>query len=172
MAVIASHRVRAKRGPMTGSAKQSRAARGTLDFFVVSLLAMTAEGGSRGAGSTLADGCLRRREARDWHAVGRAGHVVETGLVAEHHRGRIAAMLAADADLEMRPPLAAARHADLHQLADAVAAEGDEGIDVEDALGDVGRQEARGVVAADAVGGLRKVVGAEGEELGRLCNVA
>ena len=29
--VIASQRVRAKRGPMTGSAKQSRAAGGTLD---------------------------------------------------------------------------------------------------------------------------------------------
>src|SRR6516225_6312660 len=43
MAVIASHRVRAKRGPMTGSAKQSRAARGTLDCFVASLLAMTTE---------------------------------------------------------------------------------------------------------------------------------
>src|ERR1700745_464644 len=41
LAVIASQRVRAKRGPMTGSAKQSRVSRETLDCFVASLLAMT-----------------------------------------------------------------------------------------------------------------------------------
>ena len=41
--VIASQRVRAKRGPMTGSAKQSRIKRETLDCFVASLLAMTSE---------------------------------------------------------------------------------------------------------------------------------
>src|ERR1700746_3771201 len=41
LAVIASQRVRAKRGPMTGSAKQSRVSRETLDWFVASLLAMT-----------------------------------------------------------------------------------------------------------------------------------
>ena len=41
--VIASQRVRAKRGTMTGSAKQSRATRSALDCFVASLLAMTAE---------------------------------------------------------------------------------------------------------------------------------
>jgi hypothetical protein len=39
--VIASQRVRAKRGPMTGSAKQSRAMHTTLDCFVAALLAMT-----------------------------------------------------------------------------------------------------------------------------------
>src|SRR6185437_14709045 len=39
--VIASQRVRAKRGPMTGSAKQSISLRKSLDCFVASLLAMT-----------------------------------------------------------------------------------------------------------------------------------
>jgi len=39
--VIASQRVRAKRGAMTGSVKQSRVARGALDCFVAPLLAMT-----------------------------------------------------------------------------------------------------------------------------------
>jgi hypothetical protein len=43
--VIASQRVRAKRGPMTGSAKQSSATRATLDCFVAVLLAMTPEAG-------------------------------------------------------------------------------------------------------------------------------
>jgi hypothetical protein len=41
LVVIASQRVRAKRGPMTGSAKQSSATLNTLDCFVASLLAMT-----------------------------------------------------------------------------------------------------------------------------------
>jgi uncharacterized protein (DUF3084 family) len=40
----ASQRARAKRGPMTGSAKQSRATHATLDCFVALLLAMTTEG--------------------------------------------------------------------------------------------------------------------------------
>src|SRR5262249_62344118 len=39
--VIASQRVRAKRGPMTGSAKQSRVSYAALDCFVAELLAMT-----------------------------------------------------------------------------------------------------------------------------------
>jgi|ERR1700739_211108 hypothetical protein len=43
--VIASQRVRAKRGTMTGSAKQSRATRSALDCFVASLLAMTEQQG-------------------------------------------------------------------------------------------------------------------------------
>src|SRR5207253_4918983 len=85
---------------------------------------------------------------------------------------RIAAMLAADADLEVRPRLASALHADLDELADAVAIDRDEGIDLQNALGDVGRQEARGIVTADAVSGLRQIVGAEGEEFGGLCDLA
>ena len=43
--------------------------------------------------------------------------------------------------------------------------EADERIARIDALLDIGRQEARGVVAADAERGLRQVVGAEREEL-------
>ena len=45
--------------------------------------------------------------------------------------------------------------------ADAILVQREERIDREDALGHVGTEEARGVVAADAVGGLRQVVGAE-----------
>src|SRR5262245_32963657 len=36
---------------------------------------------------------LRRREPRDRHAVGRAGHVVEPGAVAEVHARGVAAVL-------------------------------------------------------------------------------
>ena len=81
-------------------------------------------------------------------------------------------MLAADADLEIGARLAAARHADLDEFTDAIAIDRDERIDLEDTLADVGAKEARSVVAADAVGGLRQVVGAEREELRGLRDVA
>ena len=70
-------------------------------------------------------------------------------------------MLAADPDLESRSRLAAAGDTDLHQLADAFAVERDERIDLQNALGDLGAEKARGVVAADAVGGLGQIVGPE-----------
>ena len=50
---------------------------------------------------------LRRREPRDRHAVRRAAHVVEADLVEEVDRRRVAAVLAADAELEVGPRLAA-----------------------------------------------------------------
>src|SRR5260363_68666 len=60
------------------------------------------------AGDLLAERRLRGGEARDRHTIGRARHVVHADLVAERDRGRIAAMLAADADLEVGPRGAAA----------------------------------------------------------------
>ena len=52
--------------------------------------------------------------------------------MAEGDRVRIAAVLAADADLEVGPRLAAALGADAHELADAVPIDGDERVDLED----------------------------------------
>src|SRR5207244_7804144 len=104
-------------------------------------------------------------KARDRHAERRAGHVVEPDLVAEGDRGRIAAVLAADADLEPAPSLAPALDADAYQFADALAVDRHERIGREDAARRVRPEEARGVVAADAERRLRQVVGAEGEEL-------
>ena len=51
---------------------------------------------------------LRRREAGDGDAVGGAGDVGEAGPFAEADRGRVAAMFAADAELQVRTRLAAA----------------------------------------------------------------
>src|SRR5262245_5247689 len=99
------------------------------------------EAGLRLARHRLAERGLRCREASDRHAVGRARDIVETDLVAERHRGRIAAMLAADADLEIGPDLAAAGDADLHQFADAVPIDRDERIDLQDSLADIGAEE-------------------------------
>src|SRR5882757_9260654 len=136
----------------------------------LALLAMTWSLGL--TGNRLAERGLRGGETRDRHPIGRARDVVEADLVAERDGGGIAAMLAADAHLQIGPRLASARDADLDELADAVAIDRDEGIDLENALGDVGAEKTRGVVAADAVGGLRQVVGAEGEELRGLRHVA
>src|ERR1700712_992433 len=130
---------------------------------------MTPSGAERNslrlARDALAEGSLRGGEPRDRNAIGRAGDIIQPALVAERHRGGIAAVFAANADLEARAGLASARHADLHQLADAVAIDRDEGIDLQNSLGDIGAEESRGVVAADAVGGLSQIVGAEREEL-------
>ena len=58
--------------------------------------------------------------------------------MAEGDGGGIAAVLAADADLELRTRLAAARDADLDELTDAFLIERDEGIDLQDALRHIG----------------------------------
>src|SRR3954470_5243806 len=98
----------------------------------------------------LAERGLRGGEARDRHAIGRAGYVIQSDLVAEGHRCRIAAMLAANPDLQLRPRLAAALDADPDQFAHAVTIDRDKGIDLQNAARDVGTEKTRGVVAADA----------------------
>src|SRR5262250_276295 len=85
--------------------------------------------------------------------------------MAKGDRGRIAAVLAADADLEVAARRATPLGANGDQLADALAVDGDERIDLEDAsLGVVGKDR-RGIIARQPETGLRQVVGAEGEEL-------
>src|SRR5260370_27620784 len=73
-------------------------------------------------------------------------------------------MLAANTDLELRPPFAAALDADAHQFAHAVAIDGDEGVAGKNAARHVSAEKARGVVAAGAVRGLGQIVCAEGNE--------
>src|SRR4051794_25201714 len=58
-----------------------------------------------------------RLEPRDRHPERRAGHVVQPRLVEEVHRVRIAPVLPADAELEVRLGCAAALDRDLHQPA-------------------------------------------------------
>src|SRR5215207_1311212 len=110
------------------------------------------------AGSGAVERRVRRREARDRHAEGRAGHVVEPQPVAERHGARLAAVLAADADLEVRPGGATLRHREADQLAHAGLVEHLERVVGEDAAVDVARQKAPGVVAAQAERRLREVV--------------
>src|SRR3954447_11381637 len=98
----------------------------------------------------LAERGLRGGEPRDRHAERRARHVVEPDLVAEGDRGRVAAVLAADADLELGAGLAPAFDADAHQFADTLPVDRHERVGLEDAARRIGPEEARSVVAADA----------------------
>src|SRR5437879_792846 len=61
-------------------------------------------------------GRLSRRQARQRHAVRRAGDIVEAQAVAEADRLRLAAVLAADAHLQVLLDAAAALDGDPHQL--------------------------------------------------------
>ena len=85
--------------------------------------------------------------------------------MAERHRARLAAVLAADAERGSGftpSPL----HGDPHQVADAFAIERLERVPLEHAVLEVVRQElALGVVAREAERRLRQVVRAEGEEV-------
>src|SRR3546814_11801695 len=81
---------------------------------------------------------------------------------------RSSELLAADAELDVRPRRAAALGADHHQLADALCVERDEGVLLDQATLLVGTEEISGIVARQAEAGLGQVVGAEGEELGAL----
>jgi hypothetical protein len=81
-------------------------------------------------------------------------------------------MLAADAELDILTRFAAALGREAHQFADAVAVDRHERIARQNALRGVDAEEARGIVAADAEGRLCQIVGAEGKELGRLCDLA
>src|SRR4051812_3983734 len=94
----------------------------------------------------------RRSQPGGRRPVRRAGNVVEADALAEVDRGRVAAMLAADAELEVGANEAAALDGDLHQVADPLLVERDERVLLEDSLGQVSVQEPGRVVAADAKG--------------------
>jgi hypothetical protein len=108
------------------------------------------------------------RQTSDRHTIRGAGHVIEAGVVAERHAARLTAMLAAYADLEPRLRLTAIPYGPLDQLAHALGIEHLEGIVGQQPQIDVLRQEAARIVAAEAEGGLREIVGAEREEVGLL----
>src|SRR5205085_12583721 len=84
---------------------------------------------------------LRRREAGKRDAVRRAAHVVEADRVAELDGARLAAVLAADAELDLRLRLAAALDADAHEVADALLVEDLERVPREDAVLEIEGEE-------------------------------
>src|SRR5262245_41878047 len=93
---------------------------------------------------------LRRGEARDGDAEGRARDVIEADLAEEVDARRIAAVLAADAELDARPRRAPPLLGHLHQRAHARDVDRLERILGEDVRLDVRTEELAGVVARDA----------------------
>src|SRR4051794_1949716 len=110
---------------------------------------------------------LRGGHARDRHAVRRAADVVESSHVEEGDRLRVAAVLAADAQLELRLRLAAGPGGEPDEPADAGLVDRLERAPVHDlALYVLVEEAALHVVAREAERRLREVVGAEREEVG------
>ena len=108
-------------------------------------------------------------QAGDRHAERRAADVVEAGVVEQGDRLRVAAVLAAHAELEVGLGLAPEAGADAHELADAVGVDGLERVALQQALLQVGRHHpALDVVAGEPERHLGEVVGAEAEEVGLL----
>ncbi len=67
---------------------------------------------------------VRRRQTSDRHPRRRARHVGQVGGLAEPHRARMTALLAADADLDARAALATVLDRERHQLANASGVQG------------------------------------------------
>ena len=82
----------------------------------------------------LLDSSLSGGQTGDGHTEGRAGHIVQTGAVAELHGGGIAAVLAADTQMQVGVHAAAQLAGHIHQLADALLIQLGEGIILVDLL--------------------------------------
>src|SRR5512133_3176523 len=136
------------------------------------LLVMRATLGSLGGGGGLAEGGLAGGQAGRGHPERRAGHVVQAQLVAEPHRVGVAAVLAADPQVQVRAGLAALLAGDPHQPAHPGLVDGHERVDRDQLALLVQAEELADVVAGEPEGGLGEVVGAEGEELGHLGDLA
>src|SRR3954454_18395427 len=96
----------------------------------------------------------------------RAGKVVEAGGLEEVDRLRVAAVLPADAQVQVRLGGAALRNGTGHQRADADGIQGFEGGDRQDPEIQVRREErCLDVVTREAPRHLGEIVGAEGEEV-------
>ena len=98
------------------------------------------------------------REPCDRNAVRRAGNIIEPDLVAELDRRRIAAVLAADAEVHVRAGLLAELHCHVHKFAYADLVELSKRIGFIDLLLIICGQELAGIVAREAERHLRAVI--------------
>src|SRR5438105_11895357 len=112
-----------------------------------------------------ADGGLTRREARRLHPERRAGHVIEPDLMAELNARRVAAVLAADAEVQSVVGGLALLDRDLHQASHAWLVHGDERIGRNELALLVHPQELADVVSAEPECGRCEIVRAEREEV-------
>src|SRR5271165_299480 len=94
-----------------------------------------------------AGACLCCRQPRREHAEGRTRYVVEAEVGTELDRGRLAAVFAADPDLDGRTSRPALLDRNLDELSDAFAIKHGERVLLQDAFGKIRRQELVDVVA-------------------------
>lgn len=113
-----------------------------------------------------ADSGLCSSQAGDRHAVRRARNIVQTDIVAELNGARVAAMLAADAKMNIRAGGAAKLGCHLYQFANTLLIESCKRVVLVNLLLIVSVQELTSIVTAEAEGHLGQIVGAEAEELG------
>jgi hypothetical protein len=111
---------------------------------------------------------LTGREPSGLDPIRRTAHVVEADLVAEHDRGRVAAVLAADAQVQLRIRGLALLARDAHQAPDPGLVHRDERVRGHQLALLVHPDELADVVPAEAERRLREIVRAEREELGFL----
>src|SRR5882672_5666800 len=123
--------------------------------------------------SARSDRGLRRRQPRHRHPERAARHVVQAEFVTQVDRVGVSPVLAADPDLHALACLATLGHSDAHQAAHALLVDRLERVAGQDLLLQVADDESPlRVVAREAERGLRQVVGAEGEELRLLRDLA
>src|SRR5437588_11471420 len=150
---------RAASGDSVASSRAlSRWWKSTLPVVTVTRPIVAAGAAARRPLRALAGRRLGGRHARDRHPVRRAAHVVEPRELEEGDRGGVAAVLAADAELQGGLGLAARPRRKAHQPADPRPINRLERATVHDPLLHVPRQEAAlGVVAGEAERSLGQV---------------
>src|SRR5438132_6615362 len=129
---------------------------------------LAARGGGLGRAGLRERG-LRGCQTGERDAVRRAGHVIQAEPVTERDTLRLAAVLAANPELELRLRAPPTLDSDPHQVAHAAHVECLERILLEDPVFEIERQELPfRVVAREAERRLSQVVRPEGEEVGLL----
>ena len=94
----------------------------------------------------LSDSSLCSGQTRDRHTERRAGHIVQTDLVAELYGAGVTAVLTADTAVQLGTGSFTVLHSHLHQLANSVTIQLGEGIVLKDLGVIVSVQELTGVI--------------------------
>ena len=109
--------------------------------------------------------CLCSSETCDRNSEGRTRNVIETDFVAIFNGSRVAAVFAADTDVEVAVYGLTELNSGFHKLTNTDSVELSKGIVFEDLGVVVAIEELTCVVAREAIGHLGKVIGTEAEEI-------
>src|SRR5213594_1395054 len=104
---------------------------------------------------------LRRCQSRDRHTVRRTAHIVESHLITKLDRWRIAAVLAADSDFELRTGGPALLHAGPHKRPNTFTIQFLERVGLEDSLRHVVGDDLTRIIARETESRLSQVIGSE-----------